>query len=49
VKEGLTSLNVNTNRFPQLDSHLYQSPDFDSATDRAEINIEAGLGSFSVQ
>jgi len=49
VKEGLTSLNVNTNRFPQLDSRLYQSPNFDSATDRTEINIEAGLGSFSVQ
>jgi len=49
VKEGLTSLNVNTNRFPQLDSRLYQSSDFDTATNRAEINIEAGLGSFSVQ
>lgn len=49
VKEGLTSLNVDTNRFPQLDSGMYQSADFDTAVDRAEINIETGLGSISVK
>lgn len=49
VKEGLTSLNVDTNRFPQLDSGMYQSPDFDMAADRAEINIQAGVGSISVK
>jgi hypothetical protein len=49
VKEGVTSVNVDTNRFPSLDSRLYQSPDFDSAANRAEINIEAGLGSVSVK
>ena len=49
VKEGLTSLNVDTNRFPQLDSRLYQSSNFDSATDRTEINIEAGVGSITVK
>ena len=49
VKEGLTSLNVDTNRFPQLDARLYQSSNFDTAVDRAEINIEAGLGSISVK
>jgi hypothetical protein len=49
VKEGLTSLNVDTNRFPVLDSGMYQSPNFDSAVDRAEINIEAGVGSISVK
>ena len=49
VKEGLTSLNVDTNRFPQLDSRLYQSSNFDSATDRAEISIEAGLGSITIK
>jgi hypothetical protein len=49
VKEGVTALNVDTDRFPQLDSGLYQSMNFDTATDRAEINIEAGLGSISVR
>jgi hypothetical protein len=49
IKEGLTSLNVDTSRFPQVDSHLYQSPDFDNATNRAEVNIEAGLGSITIK
>jgi len=49
VKEGVTAVNVDTNRFPRLDSGIYQSSNFDVSTDRAEINIEAGLGSVSVK
>jgi len=49
VKEGLTSLNMDESRFPRVDSRLYQSPDFDTAADRAEINIEAGLGSITIR
>ncbi len=49
VKEGVSSINIDTNRFPRLDSSLYQSPGFDTAPDRAEINIESGLGSFTVK
>jgi hypothetical protein len=49
VKEGVTSVNVDTNRFPRLDSGFYQSSNYDTATDRAEINIESGLGSVSVK
>ena len=49
VKQGVTAMSVDTNRFPQLDSGMYQSPNFDTAVDRAEINIEAGLGSVSVK
>lgn len=49
VKEGVTSVNVDTNRFPRLDSDFYQSSDFEGAADRAEINIESGLGSVSVK
>ncbi len=49
MKEGVTSVNVDTNRFPRLDSGIYQSPDFDAAADRAEIDIESGLGSVSVK
>lgn len=48
VKEGVTAVNVDTNRFPRLDSGIYQSTNFDSCSDRTEINIEAGLGSVSV-
>jgi hypothetical protein len=49
IKEGLTSMMVDTNRFPQVDSRMYQSPDFDTAANRAEINVEAGLGSITVK
>jgi len=48
VKEGVTAINVDTNRFPRLDSGIYQSSNYDTAVDRAEINIESGLGSVSV-
>ena len=49
IREGLTSLNVDTTRFPQVDSRLYQSPDFDTAADRAEVSVQAGLGSITVK
>jgi hypothetical protein len=49
IKDGLSSLNVDTSRFPQVDSRMYQSSDFDTAANRAEINIEAGLGSISIK
>lgn len=49
VKEGVTAVDVDTNRFPRLDSGIYQSSNFDASTDRAEINIESGLGSVSVK
>lgn len=49
IKEEVGSVNVDTNRFPRLDSGLYQSADFDTAMDRAEIHIESGLGSISVK
>jgi len=48
VKEGMTAINVDTNRFPRLDSGRYQSSNYDTAVDRAEINIESGFGSVSV-
>lgn len=49
MKDSVASLNVDTNRFPQTDSGFYQSPNFDSAVNRAEITIEAGLGSITVK
>lgn len=49
VKEGVSAISVDTNRFPRLDSGLYQSAGFDTAADRAEIDIESGLGSVSVK
>jgi hypothetical protein len=48
VEQGVTSINVDTNRFPRLSAGLYQSPSYDTAADRADINVEAGLGSVTV-
>lgn len=47
--DGVTSMDVDLNRFPRLGSDLYQSPDFEAAMDRAEINITSGLGKVSVR
>jgi hypothetical protein len=49
VEEGVNSVSVDTDRFPRLDSGRYQSSGYDMAADRADINIEAGLGSVSVR
>lgn len=49
VREGVTAVNVDASRFPRLDSGIFQSPNFDNSQNRAEINIESGLGSISVK
>jgi hypothetical protein len=49
IKEGLTSLNIDKTRFPQIDSRLYQSANYDTAENRAELNIEAGVGSITIK
>lgn len=35
-------------RFSKIDNYTYQSPDFDSAEDRAEITVKSGAGNVSV-
>lgn len=47
--EGVTSMDVDTDRFPRLEPDIYQSPNFDTSPDRAEINIKAGLGKVIVK
>jgi hypothetical protein len=42
-------MDVDTNRFPKIDAVFFQSPDFDSSTNRAEINFEGGLGSVTIK
>ena len=49
VKSGVTAINVDEQRFPQLDSGMYQSANFDTATDRAEIIVQSGMGSIAVK
>ena len=47
--DGVTSMDVDTNRFPRLEPNVYQSPSFEEAPDRTEIHINSGLGKVSVR
>jgi len=48
VKDGLTSLTIDKDRFPRIDSNTYQSQDYSYGTHRTEIKIESGVGSISI-
>jgi len=47
VKSGLSSINIDTRRFIQS-GNTYQSPDYISAANKAEITFESGVGSINV-
>lgn len=48
VKSGLASININQNRFPRLEGGICQSSDYASATNRADIAINTGVGAIEV-
>jgi hypothetical protein len=45
---GLMSALVDTHRFPRTDSGLYQSPNYETAESRVDLQIETGLGVVTV-
>ena len=47
---GASSLNIDEKRFPRLTAapNLYQSADYDSASNKVEINLEGGANSVSL-
>jgi hypothetical protein len=47
IKSGIASVNVNS-RFPRLDGGMYQSSDFNTASNRIDMTINAGVGSIEV-
>ena len=49
VKSGIASVNVDSNRFPRLDGGLYQSADYETAANRADITIDTGVGSVEIK
>jgi hypothetical protein len=49
TKTGVASVNVDSGRFPRLDGGLYQSNDYATAANRADITIDAGVGSIEVK
>jgi hypothetical protein len=48
VKGGLSGINVDTQRFPRSGG-VYQSVDYESAPDKADIYIETGVGSVDIR
>ena len=48
MKEGVSSFNIDRNRFPDFADGINQSNGYDQAANRAEINIQAGLGSVNI-
>jgi hypothetical protein len=45
---GLASVNVDQSRFPRTGG-VYRSPDYDTAQNKVDIEVEAGVGSFEVR
>jgi hypothetical protein len=48
IKSGLAGVNVNQSRFPRLEGGTYVSSDYATATNRADITIDTGVGAIEV-
>lgn len=48
LRGGLSTLNVDQNRFPQVGDNLYRSPDYDSATNKVDLSIETGVTTIQI-
>jgi hypothetical protein len=48
VEGGLASTDIDTRRFPRLAS-VYQSPDYETAENKVDMEIEQGLGSVMIR
>ena len=46
---GLASISVDTARFERLSSGLYQSPDYDSAVNKIDLEVQAGVGAVDIR
>jgi hypothetical protein len=47
-ESGLAGVNIDTGRFPRVNGG-YRSPDYDTAENRLELDLETGVGSVSVR
>jgi hypothetical protein len=45
---GLSAINVNQSRFPSQGGGIYQSPDYATAANRVELEIESGVGAVDI-
>jgi hypothetical protein len=47
VRGGLSSINIDSTRFPRF-GDSYQSADYETAANKADLNVDMGVGSLSV-
>lgn len=45
---GLSTLNIDQKRFPQISDSLYRSPDYDTATNKLDLSIETGVTTLEI-
>jgi hypothetical protein len=48
IRGALTGISVDTNRFP-YNGQVYRSPDYDTAANKVDLDVQAGVGSISVR
>jgi hypothetical protein len=48
-KGELSTITVDTAHFPALDESLYQSPDYDTAANKIDLEVEASIGSVDIR
>ena len=48
TSSGLASVTVDQSRFPQTADHTYESPDYATAANRADVRVETGMGSVEI-
>jgi hypothetical protein len=46
---GLSTLNVDQSRFPQVNDSMFRSPDYDTAQNRVDLSIETGVTTITVR
>lgn len=48
VESGISAINIDQNRFLPQGKHIYQSPDYSTAANRIDLEIEAGVGAVDI-
>jgi hypothetical protein len=48
LRGGLSTVNVDQSRFPQVSDNLYRSPDYDTATNKLDLSIETGVTTIQI-
>ncbi len=48
LRGGLSTVDVDQSRFPQVSDNLYRSPDYDTATNKVDLNIETGVTTIQI-